>query len=125
MAAVVLIALAIIAQAGVLVGIYLLSRRLTDNVNSLMSDSRRLMEPLEGITNNLKLTSEDLVQSGKIVREQVHHIEEAIDQTRETILAEIAGLRNRVYESFEDARETVMQPVRQWSAIAKGIAEGV
>ncbi len=50
MVAVIVTALAFIVQAGALVAIYLLSRRLADNVNSLIAESRRFVGPLESIT---------------------------------------------------------------------------
>ena len=68
MVAVVLIALAIIVQTGVLLGMYLLSRKLTDKVEGLMTESQKLMAPLETMTSNLKTTSEDLSAVGKMAR---------------------------------------------------------
>ena len=70
MVAVVLIALAIIVQAGVLVGMYLISRRLTDKVNGLIDDSRTLTGPLQTVTINLKTASAELAEVGKIARDQ-------------------------------------------------------
>jgi hypothetical protein len=123
--AVVLIALAIIVQAGMLVFMYIMGRRLTNNVNGLLADSRRLMAPVENIANNLRVTSDDLVESGKIVRQQAHHIEAVVNETRERILTEINVLRGRVVDTVDDARVTVMEPVREWSAIASAIGVGI
>ena len=113
MVAVVLIALAIIVQAGILAAMYMMSRRLTDKVNGLIDDSRTLIGPLQTVSLNLQTASEELAAVGKIA-----HAE------GETILCEIEGVRERVIETFEDARETVLQPLRRWAAIASGVAEG-
>jgi hypothetical protein len=101
--AVVVIALAVITQAGVLLAMYLLSRKVTDKIEGLMDESRRLMEPLESITGNLKAVSDDLSITGEIAREQALHIREIVN----------------------DMRETVLRPIREYSALALAIAEGV
>jgi virulence-associated protein VagC len=124
-AAVVVIALAIVTQAGVLLAMYLLSRRLTGKVEVLMDDSRKLMEPLETITNNLKSVSDDLAETGELARTQILHIQNLVTETRENIRMQLAEVRERVLDTVDEARETVMRPVRQYSAIASAIAEGV
>jgi len=125
MVAVVLIALAIIVQAGVLVGMYLMSRRLTDKVNGLLDDSRTFIGPLQTVTTNLKTTSAELAEAGKIARDQAHAIEHTLNETRETIRVEVEDLRDRIVDSVETARATIMRPVHQWSAVASGVAEGL
>src|SRR5436190_23288199 len=125
MVAVVLIALAIIVQAGALVGMYLMSRRLADKVNGLIDDSRTFIGPLQTITINLKTAAAELAEVGKIAREQAHGIEQTLNQTRETIRLEVEDLRDRIVETVEIARTTIMRPVRQWSAVASGVAEGL
>jgi hypothetical protein len=123
--AVVVIALAVVTQAGVLLAMYLLSRRVTEKVEVLMDDSHRLMEPLETITNNLKSVSDNLAQTGELARAQVLHIQNLVTETRENIGMQLAEIRERVLDTVDEARETVMRPVRQYSAIASAIAEGV
>jgi hypothetical protein len=125
MVAVVVITLAVVAQAGVLLAMYLLSRRVTGKVEVLMDESRRLMAPLESITSNLKAVSDDLVHTGEIAREQILHIQEIVNETREDIRTQLGDVRERVLDTVDEARETVMRPIRQYSAIALAIAEGV
>ena len=60
MVAVIVITLAIVAEAGLLLAMYLLSRRVTDKVEALMDESRKLIAPLESIRSDLKSVSEDL-----------------------------------------------------------------
>jgi hypothetical protein len=123
--AVVVITLAVVAQAGVLLAMYLLSRRITGKVEGLMDDSRRLMAPLESITSNLKSISNDLAQTGEIARAQILHIQELVIETRENIRMHLGDVRERVLETVDEARETLMRPIRQSSAIAQAIAEGI
>ena len=80
--AVILTALAIIVQAGMLVSMYLLSRRLTNKADLLMSDS-------QSITNNLKTVTSDMKETGRT------------------------------------ARTMVLRPIREYSAMALGVAKGV
>src|SRR5262249_42711779 len=125
MVAVVLIALAIVVQAGVLAGMYLISRRLTDKGNGLLEDSRTLIGPLQTITINLKTAADELAQVGKIARNQAHGIDQTMNQTRETIRVTVEDLRDRIVDTVETARETILKPVNHWSAVAVGIAEGL
>ena len=123
--AVAVITLAIVAQAGVLLAMYLLSRRVTSKVEVLMDDSQRLMAPLESITSNLKAVSNDLAQTGEIARAQILHIQDLVIETRENIRMQLGDVRERVLDTVDEARETVMRPIRQYSAIAQAIAEGI
>ncbi len=123
--ALLVITLAIVAQACVLLAMYLMSRRLTGKVEVLMDDSRKLMGPLESITNNLKSVSNDLKQTGEIARAQILHIQEIITETHENIRLQIGEVRERVLDTVDEARQNVMRPIRQYSAIAQAIAEGI
>ena len=125
MVAVVVITLAVIAQAGVLLAMYMLSRRLTGKVEVLMNESQKLITPLESITSNLKAVSDDLAETGQIARRQMLQIQNLIGDTREEIRLQFLHVRERVVDTVEEARETVMRPLRQYSAIASAIAEGV
>ena len=123
--AVVVISLAVITQAGVLLAMYLLSRRVTDKVQGLIDETQKLMTPLESITNNLKAVSNDLAQTGELARQQVVHVQEIITETRANIRTQLIDVRERVLDTVDEAREVVMRPLRQYSAIASAIAEGV
>jgi hypothetical protein len=123
--AVILIALAIIVQAGVLVSMYLMSRKLANKADVLMTASQRLMPPLETITNNLKTTSDHLAESGKIAREQVMNTQQFVTESQNNIRQQILEVRGMVLDTVDEARTVVMRPVRQYAAIATAVAEGV
>jgi hypothetical protein len=123
--AVILIALAIIVQAGVLVSMYLMSRKLANKADVLMTAGQRLMPPLETITNNLKTTSDHLADSGKIAREQVMNVQQFVTESQHNIQQQIREVRGMVLDTVDEARKVVMRPVRQYAAIATAIAEGV
>lgn len=124
-AAIVLITLAIVVQAGVLVGMYLLSRRLTGKAEVLMNESRRLMAPFEAITSNLNTAATDLAETGRIAHAEILQVQKMIRETQESIRSQIIDVRGMVLDTVDEARTVVMRPVRQYSAIASAIAEGV
>jgi len=123
--AVVVIALAVITQAGALLAMYLLSRRVTEKVEGLIDESQKLMTPLESITRNLQAVSNDLAQTGELAREQILHIQGIITEAGTDIRTQLFEVRERVLNTVDEARETVMRPIRQYSAIATAIAEAI
>jgi predicted nucleic acid-binding Zn-ribbon protein len=125
MVAVVLTALAIIAQAGILIAMYLMSRRLATKAETLMNESQKLMAPLETITSNLKSVSNDLTHTSKMAREQMLQVQGLVSETHQNVRNQIAEIRELVLDTVDEARTVVMKPVREYSAIASGIAEGV
>ena len=125
MVAVVVITLAVVAQAGVLLAMYLLSRRIASKLELLMDESRKLIAPLESITNNLKAVADDLGHTAQIAREQVLRVQAIVNETRENIRTQLHDVRERVLVTVDEARETVMRPIRHYSAIALAFAEGV
>src|ERR671937_617152 len=50
-----LTAIAIITQAGVLIAIYLMSKRLSEQVERFMRDTREMMMPVRSIAENLRV----------------------------------------------------------------------
>src|SRR5438093_11942876 len=125
MVAVVVIALAVVAQAGVLLAMYLLARRVTGKLELLMDESRKLIAPLESITNKLKAVADDLGRAVQIAREQVLRVQAIGNETRENIRTQLHDVRERVLDTVDEARQTVMRPIRHYSAIALAFAEGV
>jgi len=125
MVAVVLITIAVVAQAGVLIGMYMTSRRLTSKAETLMDDGRRMMAPMETVTSNLKTVSDDLAQAGKIAREQAVHAQQIVTETHDNIRGQLFEVRERIVDTVDEARDVIMRPIRQYSAMASGIAEGL
>ena len=123
--AIILTTLAIMVQAGILVSMYLMSRRLTDKADILMTESQKLMAPLETITNNLKTVSTDLAESGKLARDEMVHVQQFLGETQQNIREQIVEIRSMVLDTVDEARTVVMRPVREYSAIASAVAAGV
>jgi hypothetical protein len=125
MVAVVVITLAVIAQAGVLIGMYLTTQRITKKAEGIMDDGKRLMVPLESVTSNLKTVSEDLTETGKLAREQVGHVQGLVSEAQTAVRDEIAEARTRIRATVDEASRSVVKPFRQFSAIGVGIATGI
>jgi hypothetical protein len=69
--AIILTTLAIVIQAGVLVSMYLLSRRLTNKADLVMNDSRRVIAPFESITADLKTAANTVAETSKTAQATV------------------------------------------------------
>lgn len=123
--AIIVTAAAVIIQAGILIAMYLITRRVTDNVNGLVSEAYKLTAPLERIATNFRAASEDIVDIGKNAREELVRMENILKETQIAIRDEIQDIRARVNNTVDDLQTTVMTPVREWSAIATGISVGI
>jgi len=69
MVAVVVITLAVVVQAGVLLEMYLLARRISGKVEGLMDETRKLIPPLESIEHTLKAVGDDAQDTAQSARD--------------------------------------------------------
>ena len=123
-----LTALAVVTQAGVLVGIYLMSRRLSDQVDRFMKETRDIMVPLGSITENLRAASANIVEIGVIAREQFRRVEAMVTDTGEAVQVQLErfdrvgrDVIDRINETASIVQESVIRPVREVAALTKGI----
>src|SRR5262245_61235719 len=122
--AIIVTALSVMVQAGALLGMYLLSRRVSNNVNSLINETHKLVAPLENVATNFKAASDVLVEIGKDGREELHHIHAMVTETSDSLRGQVQDLHHRLNQIMDDLHATVMTPVRECSAIASGISAG-
>ena len=127
-----LTALAVVTQAGVLVGIYLMSRRLSDQVDRFMKETRDIMVPLGSITENLRAASANIVEIGVIAREQFRRVEAMVTDTGEAVQVQLErfdrvgrDVIDRINETASIVQESVIRPVREVAALTKGISRGL
>src|SRR5437870_11578460 len=83
-----LTAIAIITQAGVLVGIYLMSKRLSEQVERFMNETREMMVPVRSVAENLRVASANLVEIGLSARDQFRRVEAMVADTGEALRSE-------------------------------------
>src|SRR5207244_13363312 len=126
-----LTAIAIIAQAGVLIAIYLMSKRLSEQVERFMKDTREMMMPVRSIAENLRVASANLVEIGLSARDQFRRVEAMVTDTGEALHIQLArfdlvsqNVVERINETAEIVQDSVVRPVRAIAALAKGLTRG-
>jgi hypothetical protein len=126
-----LTAAAVMAQVGVLVGIYVMSKRLSEQVERFMKETRELMVPLPSITENLRSASSNLVEIGLAAREQFRRVETMVTDTGEALNVHLErfdrvsqNVTERINETAEIVQDSVVRPVREVAAIVKGLSRG-
>jgi len=127
-----LTAIAIIAQACALVGIYVMSQRLGKQVERFMSETREMMIPIKTVAENLRTASANLVEIGLSARDQFRRVESMVTDTGEALTVQIErfdrlsqNVMERVNETAEIVQDSVVRPAREVAAIAKGLSHGL
>lgn len=126
-----LTAIAIITQAGVLIAIYLMSKRLSEQVERFMKETREMMMPVRSIAENLRVASANLVEIGLSARDQFRRVETMVADTGEALHVQLARfdrvsqeVMDRINETAEIVQDSVVRPAREVAALAKGLSRG-
>jgi methylthioribose-1-phosphate isomerase len=126
-----LTAIAIITQAGVLVGIYVMSKRLSEQVERFMKETREMMVPVRSIAENLRTASANLVEIGLTARDQFRRVEAMVTDTGEALHMQLErfdrvsqNVMSRINETAEIVQDSVVRPAREVAALAKGLTRG-
>jgi uncharacterized protein YoxC len=119
-------------QAGVLVAIYLMSKRLSEQVERFMNETREMMVPMKTIAENLHTASTNIVEIGLAAREQFRRVEGMVTDTGEVLQTQLQRLDTatrdvveRINHTAEVIQESVVRPVREVAAVAKGFGRGL
>src|SRR5215831_17438527 len=127
-----LTAIAVITQAGVLVGIYLMSKRLSEQVERFMKDTREMMVPVRSIAENLRAASANLVEIGLSARDQFRRVEAMVTDTGEALNVQLErfdrvsqNVIDRINETADIVQDSVVRPAREVAAVAKGLSRGL
>jgi hypothetical protein len=127
-----LTAIAIVTQAGVLVGIYFMSKRLSEQVERFMKDTREMLVPVRSIAENLRTASANLVEIGLTARDQFRRIEAMVTDTGEALHVHLErfdrvsqNVMDRINETAEIVQDSVVRPVREVAAVTKGLTRGL
>ena len=127
-----LTAVAIVAQAFALVGIYVMSQRLGKQVERFMSETREMMVPIKTVADNLRTASANLVEIGLSARDQFRRVESMVTDTGEALTVQIErfdrlsqNVMDRINETTEIVQDSVVRPAREIAAIAKGLSHGL
>ena len=127
-----LTAIAIFTQAIVLVGIYFLSKRLSEQVDRFMKDTREMMVPIRSVAENLRTASANLVEIGLSARDQFRRVEAMVTDTGEALNVQIErfdrvsqNVIDRINETADIVQDSVVRPAREVAAVAKGLSRGL
>jgi hypothetical protein len=119
-------------QAGVLVAIYMVSKRHSEQMEKFMNETRELMVPIRSITENLRVASANIVEIGNVAREQFRRVEGMVSDTHEVLQTQLTRLDTATREVVERVtgtaqvlQDSVVRPVREVAAIAKGVSRGL
>ena len=128
---VILTAIAILFQSLALVGIWVMSRRLSDQVERFMKDTRETMAPIRSIAENLRTASANLVEIGLSARDQFRRVEAMVTDTGEALNVQLErfdrlsqNVIDRINETAEIIQDSVVRPAREVAAVAKGLTRG-
>ena len=126
-----LTAVAIIGQFGVLLGIYFMGKRLSQQLQSFMTETRELLGPIRSIAENLRTASANLVEIGLSARDQFRRVEAMVTDTGEALHVQLErfdrvsqNMMDRINETAEIVQDSVVRPVREVAAVAKGLSRG-
>jgi ABC-type transporter Mla subunit MlaD len=122
---------AVVLQAGILLSLYILSKRVGGQVELTLSNVRELLPALKAVTDNLKTVSEDIVEVGSAARQQFHRVEDMIGETGQTLQNQLDKLddmsrdvSNRLNETIDVVQNSIIRPVREVGALARGVSKG-
>ena len=109
-----LTAIAVILQAGVLIAIYLVTKRTSEQLDKFTKDARELMVPMRSVADNLKTVSEDLIEVGMSAKEQFRRVEAIITDAGQSIQVQIDRfdrVSKNVAERIDETAEVVAAAV--------------
>jgi len=137
---IVVTALAVVIQAGVLVSLYISVKKTSSRVESIAGDlQQRAVPALDAATailnnsrGNLQTLTENLAATSTSLRNQVERVEttmgDIIDRTRlQVIRADelVSRTLDRVEETSEFVQHTVISPVKQLAGLVSGLTVGL
>ena len=127
-----LTAIAVVIQAGVLIAIYIVSKRTSEQISGFVKEAHELMVPMRSVTDNLKTVSEDLIELGISAKEQFRRVEAMVTDAGDSLQVQLERFDrvskkvvDRIDETAEIVQDSIISPVREVSAFAKGLSRGI
>ncbi|HET9408125.1 MAG TPA: hypothetical protein VFO39_12870 [Candidatus Sulfotelmatobacter sp.] len=137
---VLLTALAVLLQAGLLFAMYIAMRKSSERVEAVIAEVKTKALPaidsaqamLTEVRPKLQVIAENLQDATSTMREQIHRVDatvsDAIDRARlQVIRADelVSRTMDRVEQTSEVVQKTVVSPVRQVTGLMRGITAGI
>jgi len=138
--ALILVAIAVLMQAGAMLGIWLAIRKVPGQIESVRSDVKQRLDPLAQsaleIVNNsrepLRIIAVNLAEISRIVRDRTSTADEVaaelLDKSREQIVRVdrmVSELVEKVETTADSVQKGVLGPIQEVSAVVKGVRSGL
>ena len=138
--ALILVAIAVLMQAGAMLGIWLAVRRVPGQIESVRADIKQRIDPLAQsvleIVNNsrepLRTISANLAEISTILRDRTSSADqvaaELLDKSRSQIVRVdqmVSDLVEKVETTADAVQKGVLGPVQEVSAVVKGVRSGL
>src|SRR5689334_24776153 len=97
-----------------------------------MTETREMMVPIRSIADNLRIASANLVEIGLAAQDQFRRVEAMVTDTGEALNVQLERFDRvsqnviaRINETAEIVQDSVIRPVREVAAVAKGLTRGL
>lgn len=136
----ILVAVAVLMQAGAMVGIWLTIRKVSTQVEGIRADVKQRLDPLSQsvleIVNNsrdpLRAITADIAGISRMLRERATNVDavvaELADRSRMQIIRVdqmVSGLVEKVENTADAVQRGVLAPLQEVSAVIKGVRSGL
>jgi hypothetical protein len=138
--AIVLVAIAVLMQAGAMLGIWLAVRKVPGQIESVRSDVKQRLDPLSQsaleIINNsrepLRTITANVAEISQILRDRTSNADRVAAELLEKSRSQIVRVDRMVSELVEKVETTadtvqkgVLGPIQEVSAVVKGVRSGL
>ena len=138
--ALILVAVAVLMQAGAMVGIWLSIQKIQGEVQGVRADVRQRLDPLtqsvgEILTNSrepIHTITKNLAEISSIMRERTSRVDDAVGEmlVRSRDQAArldhmVTGLVERVETTADAVQTNIMVPLNEMAAVVKGVRAGM
>ena len=136
----VLVAVAVLMQAGAMVGIWISIKKIHLEIQAVRADVKQRLDPLtqsvgEILTSSrepVRTIAQNLSEISRIMRNRTSHVDEAVadmvDKSRLQVAridAMVADLVGRVETTADVVQQKVLVPLNEVSAVVKGVRTGL
>jgi ABC-type transporter Mla subunit MlaD len=138
--ALVLVSIAVLMQAGAMLGIWLAIRKLPGEVDKVRADIKQRLDPvaqstLEIINNSrepLRTITANLAEISRMLRDRSSDADrvaaELLDKSRSQIVrldGMVTDLADKVEDTANSVQKGVLAPIQEISAVVKGVRSGI
>jgi methyl-accepting chemotaxis protein len=136
----VLVAVAVLLQAGVMVGILLAILKVRREIEGIRADVKQRLDPVaQSLTEivassrePIRLVLANLAESSRTLRERIGQLDrvvaDLVDRSRLQVIRVdqlISGLLQKVESTAETIQRQILAPIQEVSAVVKGVRSGL